>query len=322
MLKNQEIFDAGERNKNIEEFLIYAQAELRFSRESLRKYRSCLTQLARQLPHRSLESLARVDVLRIKARFVEAELSDSWLTTTLLILRRYLTYCRDEKGIVVLDPASISPPKRKRREVVYLTSDEVEAFIASIKLRTAEGEPHLAGLRFRALVEMLLGSGLRIYELLSLSRGQINFETKEAKIIGKGGKERVAFFTARALHHLKEYLDARRDEVPALFANLLGRGWLKRADIWRTFARHRALAGIGKALTPHVLRHTAATQLLFNGCPIGHIKEILGHSRLETTCRYYLGVDHRAAKAAHERFLRYDVLRTNSNGSAVSQGVS
>jgi integrase len=55
------------------------------------------------------------------------------------------------------------------------------------------------------------------------------------------------------------------------------------------------------------MRHTAATQLLFNGCPIGHIKEILGHERLETTCRYYLGLDHRAAKAAHQKYLRYEV---------------
>ena len=62
---------------------------------------------------------------------------------------------------------------------------------------------------------------------------------------------------------------------------------------------------INKSVTPHLLRHTAATQLLFNGCPVGHIKEILGHERLETTCRYYLGLDHRAAKQAHQRYPIY-----------------
>ena len=65
-------------------------------------------------------------------------------------------------------------------------------------------------------------------------------------------------------------------------------------------------AGLKKRVTPHILRHTMATTLLFNGCPIGHIKELLGHERLDTTCRYYLGLDMRAAKEAHEKFLTYE----------------
>jgi integrase/recombinase XerD len=80
---------------------------------------------------------------------------------------------------------------------------------------------------------------------------------------------------------------------------------LARTDIWRPFNRYREIAGIHKKITPHLLRHTAATQLLFNGCPIGHIKEILGHERLETTCRYYLGLDNRAAKRAFNQYLVY-----------------
>jgi integrase/recombinase XerD len=58
-----------------------------------------------------------------------------------------------------------------------------------------------------------------------------------------------------------------------------------------------------KKLTPHILRHTVATNLVFNGCPIVHVKEILGHERLDTTCRYYLGVDKELAKRAHDQYL-------------------
>jgi integrase/recombinase XerD len=101
-------------------------------------------------------------------------------------------------------------------------------------------------------------------------------------------------------------MEARTDTHEALFVRQDGKERLSRTDIWRPFMRHRELAGISKRITPHLLRHTAATQLLFNGCPIGHIKEILGHERLETTCRYYLGLDHRAAKAAHQKYLSYD----------------
>src|SRR5205085_2785349 len=113
--------------------------------------------------------------------------------------------------------------------------------------------------------------------------------------------------TTRALESVERYLVTRQDSHPALFACMDGSTRLKRVDIWRPFLRYRKLAGINKPVTPHLLRHTAATQLLFNGCPVGHIKEILGHERLETTCRYYLGLDHRAAKLAHQQYLTYNL---------------
>ncbi len=72
------------------------------------------------------------------------------------------------------------------------------------------------------------------------------------------------------------------------------------------FRRVAQRAHLRKKVTAHVLRHTVATTLLFNGCPIGHIKELLGHERLDTTCRYYLGVDVRAAQEAHRKYLRYE----------------
>lgn len=72
------------------------------------------------------------------------------------------------------------------------------------------------------------------------------------------------------------------------------------------FRRVAQRAHLRKKVTAHVLRHTVATTLLFDGCPIGHIKELLGHERLDTTCRYYFGVDVRAAKEAHRKFLRYE----------------
>ena len=286
-------------------FLLYAEAELHFSRESLLKYSSCLRQVERGLGGRLIAEMTREDLYRIKARFVQNRLSDNWLASTLLILKRYLAYLKEVEGRDVLDPDLIRPPKRRYREVIYLTSDEVERFVGSIKLQNADGTPCLAGVRLRALTEMLLGSALRISELLSLDRGEIDSSTRESKIVGKGGKERIAFFTSRAVKALDVYLALRDDSCPALFVDLFARRRMQRSDIWRFFARHRKLAGIEKKLTPHILRHTAATQLLFNGCPIGHIKEILGHARLETTCRYYLGVDHRAAKRAHEQYLMY-----------------
>ena len=187
-----------------------------------------------------------------------------------------------------------------------MTVEEVERFVSAIRLTNLRDKISVSGLRFRVLVEALLGSAMRVGELLSLNRIDVDFNHREARIIGKGNKERTVFFTDRALGWIRRYLDIRTDENPALFVCQNGQSRLKQSDIWRPFVRYRKLIGINKKITPHLLRHTAATQLLFNGCPIGHIKEILGHERLETTCRYYLGLDHRAAKQAHQRYLLYE----------------
>jgi len=244
-------------------------------------------------------------VLALKSAMLGKGHSVSRQVSILSAFKRLLEFCRGFLSLPVLDPSAITVPKRPRREVIFLTAEEVGRFVGAIAVENNRGQTVLSALRFRALVETLLGSAMRIGELLSLNRQQVDLAAREAKIIGKGNKERVVFFTTRAAEWLKAYLAARADQHPAVFVCLDGQRRLKRSDIWRPFARYRKLAGLSKPVTPHLLRHTAATQLLFNGCPIGHIKEILGHERLETTCRYYLGLDHQAAKQAHERYLIY-----------------
>jgi site-specific recombinase XerD len=287
-------------------FIRYLEAELCFARQSVLKYQDCLRQIIKMIGDRPVVSYTADDVLELKAAMLRKNHSVGRRVSILAAFKRLLEFCRSREHLAVLDPATISMPKRPRREVVYLTVDEVERFVESIRLRTLRDKICISGLRFRALVEVLLGSAMRIGEVLSLNRTAIDFERREARIIGKGNKERTAFFTARALDWIRRYLDARTDDHPALFVSLDGQSRLGQPDLWRPFAKYRKLTGINKRVTPHLLRHTAATQLLFNGCPIGHIKEILGHERLETTCRYYLGLDQRAAKQAHERFLVYD----------------
>jgi len=153
------------------------------------------------------------------------------------------------------------------------------------------------------LVEVLLGTGMRISEALSLNRQDIDWERKEAKIIGKGNKQRRVFFTDRSLYWIQRYLKLRQDSHEAIFITRYPFHRLKREDVWRFFDRHRRMARIEKKLTPHILRHTVATNLMFSGCPLAHIKEILGHARIDTTFRYYLGVDQEKAKEAHQHYL-------------------
>ena len=286
------------------QFLEYARVELQFGAQTLEKYEYCLRRLARALGDRPVTEITASDITLIKSEMLARGNGVCWQIVILASLKRLLLFCQDRLSLTVLDPAAVTIPKRPRREVIFLTPDEVQRFVTAIPLTTSKNQPHHPGIRFRALVETLLGSAMRIGEVLSLNRTDIDFERKEARVIGKGNKERTVFFTDRALGWLGRYLEMRADESPALFVSQVG-SRLARTDIWRPFHRFRKIAGLNKPVRPHLLRHTAATQLLFNGCPVGHIKEILGHERLETTCRYYLGLDRRAAKAAHQQYLVY-----------------
>lgn len=224
-------------------------------------------------------------------------------------LRSFLMFCREVLHLAVLDPREVRVPRIPRRAVIYLTPQEVQQYVDAI-ISPHEGWDAVSPtrLRFRTLVEVLLGTGARISEVLSLNRTDISWTLKEAKIIGKGNKERTFCFTDRALLRLERYLTQRWDDDNALFV-IQGESphrLIQRHRIKDTFAVYRMKAGLTKRVSPHILRHTRATTLLFNGCPIGHINEHLGHECLDTTSRYYLGLDQRAAKAAHQEFLRYD----------------
>jgi site-specific recombinase XerD len=223
-------------------------------------------------------------------------------------LRAFLRFCREGLRLAALDPREVRVPRLPKREVVYLTKEEVDQFLGAI-IRPGEcwEEVPLARLRFRTLAEVLLGTGARISEILGLERRDVDFQRREAKILGKGEKPRVLFFTDRAVEWLGRYLARRRDAEEPLFVTRGPRPHRLSYDAVKTgFRRLTPRVHLRKKVTAHVLRHTVATTLLFNGCPIGHIKELLGHERLETTCRYYLGVDRRAAKEAHQTLLRYD----------------
>lgn len=303
-LERSASYDIAEKSpKNtselLEGFLEYARYELNFSPQTIIKYRDSLKSFMRDIGDKPVEAYEVQEFVRLKKLMMERGLSESRISSVVYAVRSFLAYCRNFLELQTLQPKQIRPPKRSRREVVYLTKEEIEAFVSSINVKTRNG------LRFRTLVEVLLGTGMRIGEALSLDRRSINWEKREAKIIGKGNKERTVFFTQKSLDWVRKYLEIREDTHEALFVTKAPVNRLHRDDIWRFFDRHRKLAKIHKKLTPHILRHTVATNLVFNGCPIVHVKEILGHERLDTTCKYYLGVDKEQAKKAHRQFLNF-----------------
>lgn len=280
-----------------EGFLEYARYELNFSPETIVKYRDSLKCFARDIEDKPATKLEVQDFVRLKRLMIDRGLSEARISSVIFATRSFLHYCRDFLKLETLNPKQIRPPKRVRREVIFLTKEELEAFISTIDISKWNG------LRFRTLIEVLLGTGMRIGETLSLNRKSIEWEKREAKIVGKGNKERRVFFSERSLSWIKKYLESRHDNHEAIFITKGEPKRLTKKDIWRYFKRHREKAKIFKKLTPHIIRHTVATNLVFNGCPIVHVKEILGHDKLDTTCKYYLGIDREQAKRAHKKFL-------------------
>ena len=292
----------------IESFLKYAQYELSLAPSTVKKYREGIRWVMRDIGDLEVESITPGHFIELKQKVLGRGAGQSHVAGIVFAMKSFLRFCRDAVSLNVLDPKDVRPPKRVRREVIYLTNEEVRQFVNCIKVRnTSQGlkdQVNMDGLRFRTLVEVLLGTGMRISEALSLDRDTINFEKAEAKIIGKGNKERTVFFTKRALEWIRFYLSERKDSERPLFLTRM-HNRLKVYDVSFFFRSYVKKSGVNKKITPHILRHTVATNLLFNGCPISHVKEILGHEQLETTCRFYLGVNKEKAKEAHGQYLSF-----------------
>jgi len=157
-------------------------------------------------------------------------------------------------------------------------------------------------IRDLAMIDMLASTGMRVGEMVLLNREDINFAERECVVFGKGNKERIVYFDARAKIHLREYLDSRTDENPALFVSL--RGPYERIQIGGIENRLREL---GKRLEiskvhPHKFRRTLATMAIDKGMPIEQLQRLLGHQRIDTTLQYAM-VKQSNVKIAHKKFI-------------------
>ncbi len=157
-------------------------------------------------------------------------------------------------------------------------------------------------LRDLALIDILASTGMRIGELVLLNRNDINFEERECVVFGKGSKERMVYFDARAKIHLQEYLNSRTDDNPALFVSL--RAPYERMKIGGIEARLRGMGrnlGIAK-VHPHKFRRTLATMAIDKGMPIEQLQKLLGHKRIDTTLQYAM-VKQSNVKIAHRKYI-------------------
>lgn len=235
------------------------------------------------------------------------ELGENLSTMTqnyhLIALRGFLAYLA-RRDIPSLSQEKIELPKVARKQVTFLSTDEVERLIEAIP---SDGTPE--HLRDQAIIELLFSSGLRVSELVGLNRDSINTKRREFMVRGKGQKDRPIFISKVAAKHIDDYLEKRSDTLSALFLNYSRNNStnssgnyrrLTARSVQRIVSKYAKLAGIIKHVTPHTMRHSYATDLLMNGADIRSVQAMLGHSDISTT-QIYTHVTDQHLKDVYEK---------------------
>jgi site-specific recombinase XerD len=231
------------------------------------------------------------------------ELGKSTLNYHLIALRSFLKFCV-KQDLEVMAPEKVELARVTRKQVTFLTNEELERLFNQPNLETVQG------LRDRALLELLFSSGLRVSELVNLNREHINLKRREFTVRGKGQKDRPIFISEEAAMWLQRYVDKRTDNIKPLFMRYSGRKQidlsgnyhrLTARSVQRLVSRYALMAGITKHVSPHTLRHSFATDLLMNGADIRSVQAMLGHSNISTT-QIYTHITDPHLKSVHEKF--------------------
>lgn len=302
---------------SIEMFLAHLELEKGFSKATVAAYAGDLAQFENLMQAKGM-TLGRP--AEITKKHVQAFMADqhrqrmgkSSVARRLSALRSFFRFCARMRMVETLPTEGVKNPRQDKRHPDVLNVDQTFALL-SAKAASPTGDPGPGGgfpgdftgdslgdsakaealaARDLALAELLYGSGLRISEALGLNVNQVNMENAAARVMGKGGKQRLAPLSDSSMETLKRWLELRPRLLPtgardddALFLGSRG-GRLARRQAQRIIEDLCLRAGLPQTVSPHALRHSFATHLLEAGADLRSVQELLGHSRLSTTQRY------------------------------------
>ena len=239
----------------------------------------------------------------------------------LIALRSFLKYLA-KRDVPTLAPEKIELMKMPDRTVTFLDQEDLQRILQApltivseetIQKNIQHAPPKLLILlRDKSLLELLFSTGLRVSELVNLKKDDINLKREEFTIRGKGGKTRIVFLSTIAKYWLKQYIEARKDMNPYVFVSHdkrtnkeKERGTDDKPITPRTAQRvvqkYAKIAGITKAVTPHTMRHSYATDLLQNGADIRSVQSMLGHASITTT-QIYTHITDKELRKTHKKF--------------------
>jgi len=274
-------------NTLIHEFINYLSVERGLAMNTLESYGRDLRQYSQFLEEdqADLHAVSRNTILNYLMFLQEQGKATATIARRLAALKAFYQFLVREKRIGTDPTANLESPKLEKRLPRVLTVTEVERLLA----QPDSSQP--AGLRDRAMLELLYATGIRVSELVSLEVADVNLEGGYIRCAGKGSKERIVPLGSLAIKSVREFLEngrmrlvKDRDES-ALFVNHHGHR-LTRQGFWKIVKRYADDARIEKEITPHTLRHSFATHLLENGADLRSVQEMLGHADISTTQIY------------------------------------
>lgn len=284
----------------LDHFVTYLRAERNLAPKSVEAYATDVRDYLVEIDKRgvTVEGATREDVLEHLAYLGKKGLSPRSRARHLAALRGFHRFLEDEK-LAPADPtADLDTPRSARKLPVFLNLDEVERLLEAPDVKT------LAGVRDRAMIEVLYATGLRVSELVSLGINDVNLTDGYVITLGKGRKERIVPLGKKAMEAIKVWLEGPRfavlkgRESKALFVSPRGKG-LTRMGFWKLLRRHARVAGITKNLSPHKLRHSFATHLVERGADLRAVQAMLGHADLATT-QIYTHVDSKRLRSVYD----------------------
>lgn len=301
-------------NSLMTDFLEYMEVEKGRATASTKNYDYYLRTFSAFAKKENIETPEKIDLDLVKnyrLALNRGQVSGNALTKTtqnyyLIALRSFLKYLR-KKDVSTLAPEKIELAKTSERQITFLDQNELDEILKSPDTKNLQGS------RDKAILDLLFSTGLRVSELCNLKKEDINLEKNEFSVLGKGGKVRVVFLDDASRESLKKYLLNRADKSEFLFISYghtnsniksqnanLKIGMTPRS-VQRMIQKYAKKAGITKKVTPHVMRHSFATDLLMSGADLRSIQSLLGHSSITTT-QIYTHVTDKHLNEIHQAF--------------------
>ncbi len=298
-----------ELNGAISSFLTHVKVEKGLSANTAAAYKRDLAKFEEFAKSRKLElaKISRDNLVDFLAGLYRQKLESKTVARHIVTLRNFFRHVQVQEWIADDPAVNLESPKIRRSLPGYLRLEDVEKLLQQPDANTA------AGLRDRAMLEVLYSTGLRVSELTGLKVNDLDTKVGCLRCIGKGDKERVVPVGRKALGIVEKYLRDSRPELirsgrngmgsPFLFVNRRG-AKISRVGVWKILSNYGKMAGMRVSLTPHMLRHSFATHLLERGADLRSVQLMLGHSDISTTQIYTHVVEERLKqvyKAHHPR---------------------
>jgi integrase/recombinase XerD len=290
--------------RTFQDFIYHLQGERQLSPNTVQSYKTDITRYLQYLSEHEIKKeheITTTIVITYLETLAEIPLAPTSLARNLSAIRMFHRFMVNE-GYSPLDVTeNIDSPKLPKRLPKILDISDIEAIFAEIDIESD------AGVRDRAMLELLYGSGLRISELLSLRLPAIMLNEGWVRVLGKGYKERIVPFGDEAgiwlvkyIKHVRPLLSANMKAENFIFLNMHGAP-ISRMGVWKIIQKYAQIAMIDKAVSPHVFRHSFATHLLEGGADLRAVQEMLGHSDIATT-QIYTHLDRNYLKEVHKTF--------------------